>query len=478
MSPRKKLVLAVIDGLSPATLERCLEQGRLPALSLLREHGTYTTATTTFPSVTPVCLSTIATGSHPDVHLIPHLVWFHRTEQRLVEYGSSLAAVRAVGARRSLRDAIVGMSRDHLSPAATTVFEAVEDAGLVAAAVNFTCYRGRERHFVRLPQPARRDRWYESVQAPSRFFFFNLYESDDTGAGLAVRSRAAGSVDAYAEAVGRWLVTRDGFDFLLYYLPDYDYAAHLAGPDAALAALERADACLGALFDSAGGAAEFLERYAIVVCSDHGQSPVAREATLAEAYPDLSVYAGRRDGSPARHDLVVAASNRAGMVYRLPPCGATVRELARRLDGHSWADLVLFRENGQAVARRGGGELRFMPDGKDGWRLDGDEDVLDPERYPDAVTRAWHALDCPRAGEILVSCGEGWEFRDLGGRSHAGGGSHGSLLAADSIVPVIAVGLDAALPHDLRTTDLAPLALRQLGVEPPGSMRPPAAVSA
>jgi hypothetical protein len=159
------------------------------------------------------------------------------------------------------------------------------------------------------------------------------------------------------------------------------------------------------------------------------------------------------------------------MVYRLPPCRLTVRELASRLDGRAWAELVLFREDGYAVARREQEELRFARD-RDGWRLDGDRSLLDPERYPDGLERAWHALACPSAGEVLVSCAEGWEFRDLGGRTHAGGGSHGSLVAADSTVPVIAAGLRVELPRDLRTTDLAPLALRHLGVEPPPSMRP------
>ena len=51
--------------------------------------GEYRRAVTTFPSLTPVCLSSIATGGHPDVHEIPHLVWYHRGEERLVEYGSS-----------------------------------------------------------------------------------------------------------------------------------------------------------------------------------------------------------------------------------------------------------------------------------------------------------------------------------------------------------------------------------------------------
>ena len=54
---------------------------------------------TTFPSLTPVCLSSLATGAHPDVHGIPHLVWYHRAEGRFVEYGSSFGAIRAAGTR-------------------------------------------------------------------------------------------------------------------------------------------------------------------------------------------------------------------------------------------------------------------------------------------------------------------------------------------------------------------------------------------
>jgi predicted AlkP superfamily pyrophosphatase or phosphodiesterase len=46
----KKLVLAVIDGLTPAMLERALGEGRLPALSFLREAGSYVRGTTTFPA--------------------------------------------------------------------------------------------------------------------------------------------------------------------------------------------------------------------------------------------------------------------------------------------------------------------------------------------------------------------------------------------------------------------------------------------
>ena len=227
----RKLVLVVIDGLTPEALDAGLSAGRLPALAALTEAGWSGRGTSVFPSLTPVCLTSIATGAYPDVHHIPHLVWYHRGEERVIEYGSSFPAMRAVGARRAIRDTIFGMSGEHLAPGATTVFEALEDAGLEPAAINFTCYRGRTRHSIKLPALARRNRWYEAVYGPTHFFYFNLFESETTGAPLAIRSRVDGSIDEYAAAVGRWLVTRDAFDFLVFYLPDYDYASHQAGPE-------------------------------------------------------------------------------------------------------------------------------------------------------------------------------------------------------------------------------------------------------
>ena len=97
----KQVILVVIDGLTPALLDRALEERRVPAIAELAGRGTLGTGVTTFPSVTPVCLTTIATGAHPDVHGIPHLAWYHRGEGRIVEYGSSFPAMRAVGACRA-----------------------------------------------------------------------------------------------------------------------------------------------------------------------------------------------------------------------------------------------------------------------------------------------------------------------------------------------------------------------------------------
>ena len=446
MSERKKLILVVIDGLTPDVFEDAVSSGSAPALAFLAEHGAYGRAVSAFPSLTPVCLTTIATGAQPDVHGIPHLVWYHRGERRLVEYGSSFAAVRAAGARRSLLDAIFNMNEQHLSREAVTVYESLEDERLTTAAVNITCYRGRTPHRALLPGLTR------PAYGPKEFFFYSLFESQPTGAPVAVFGRSTGSIDAYAGFVGRWLVTRDGFDLLVYYLPDYDFASHALGPGASHEALARSDAAVAALIEAAGGPDEFLERYAVIVCSDHGQTRVERQVSLEASFGGVD-------------DVVVTASNRAGQVYRLPGSAEDVSALARRLDGADAAEVVLYREGGEAVARRAGEELRFAPaDGA--WRTSGDLAILD---QPDALERAWCALANPNAGDLIVSPPVGVEFLDLAGRGHLGGGSHGSLEAPDSEVPMLTIGLDGRLPA--RIADIAPLALTHFGVEPPAYAR-------
>ena len=369
MAAPKPVVLVVIDGLTPSMFE----SADAPALRFLAEHGEYRRAASTFPSLTPVCLSSIATGAHPDVHHIPHLVWWNRAEQRIVEYGSSFGAVWAAGLARSLRDTIIDLNLRHLSKDAETIYEALEDTGLTTAAINITCYRGRTRHLPTIPG-------VPAVYGPKRFFWYSLYESDRTGSPIAVRNRALGSIDAYAASVGRWLVTRDGFDLLVYYLPDYDYASHAAGPDSAHEALARSDAAVAALMDAAGGPDAFLERYAVVVCSDHGQSKVEHAAAL-DAGDDL-----------------VTASNRAAMVYT-----SDARAVAERLDAQPAAGIVLFREDGRMIVRR-----------------DGDEDDAVLDDVPDGRVRAAAALANPNAGEVLVSAAPGWEFVDLAGASPFG----------------------------------------------------------
>ncbi len=114
-------------------------------------------------------------------------------------------------------------------------------------------------------------------------------------------------------------------------------------------------------------------------------------------------------------------------------------------------DIAIFAEDGEAIALRDGGELR-LDASTDGWQ-----------------GRALRALRNPNAGDVLVSAVEGVEFADLGGRHHAGGGSHGSLLEGDSLVPMLAVGAGEPPPGDI--AGVAPFVLRHFGIQAPAYAR-------
>ena len=125
------------------------------------------------------------------------------------------------------------------------------------------------------------------------------------------------------------------------------------------------------------------------------------------------------------------------------------------------AEVTLFREGTSAVARRDGEELHFTPAAGGLFALSGDATILD---HPDALARTWAALANPNAGEILVSAAEGYEFADLGGGDHVGGGSHGSLVTGDSEVPLLLVDVEGSAES---IVDVAPLVLAHFGVAAP-----------
>jgi len=134
----------------------------------------------------------------------------------------------------------------------------------------------------------------------------------------------------------------------------------------------------------------------------------------------------------------------------------------------------MWQEGAWYAVRYDGGELRFRRGGDaedargNRWQLAGDRDLLDPGTYPNALERIEGALACETAGDVIVSARLGDEFADIGGQHHAGGGSHGSLHAEDSVVPIVAAGFETgpALGAQPSITDLAGIVRRELARVP------------
>jgi hypothetical protein len=480
----KKLVLAVIDSLKPDMLDQAVAEGEAPALGALLERGTYVRdCVSTFPSVTPVASAAIATGCGPGRHHIPSMNWFHRGEERYVEYGSSLPATRAFGIVRSLYDTVYNMNLAHLTRAHRTVFEHLDDAGLRTACTTYLIYRGRTRHdpsgasvYRRIAEAAQ---FRHPVYGARELFYADLFDSRDTGCTSALGM--PGQRDRHTGCVGAYLVEHDLFDFLLFSLPDNDTYSHKVGPDGQVRSIAEADRALERIMHVAGGPEPFLEEHAVIVMSDHSQTTVDTAINLSDVLSDMRVLA---PGDPAPTEAEVAAcpSARSAMVYALEDGrrrDALVRLAADTLMEADGVELVITRDDGTAVVRSASGELRFAP-GEDltdrrggGWALSGDESVLaldtgggkvDSEDYPDALGRLWSALSCPHSGDVLASAELGHEFVDWGGADHVGGGSHGSLHRDDSEGVLLMCGLEPPERDQWSLADVTPLVLEHFGV--------------
>ena len=455
----KKLVLAVIDSLKPELLERAIDSGRAPALRALVERGVYIRdCVSSFPSVTPVASASIATGLGPDRHHIPSMNWYHRGEERYVEYGSSFAATRTFGIVRSLYDTVYNMNLAHLSRAERTVYEIVEDAGLRAAATTYLIYRGRHRHEADQEGPytriAKAAQFRHAVWGPSELFYADLFASRKTDCRSTLGM--PGQRDRHSGCVAAHMVENDLFDFMLLSLPDNDTHSHRYGPYAQASSIVEADRAVERMMLAGGGIDTFLEDHAVIVMSDHSQVPVERSVNLAAELDEHQVLAP--DGSPDDAEIAVCPSARSAMVYVLD--GERGEQLTLdvasdlcRIDG---VDLVAYRLDGEAVVRSAsGGELRFALGGDlvdlrgAHWNIDGAHEALDlkvsdgrvwSDTYPDALGRLWSALHCPRAGDVLVSAAPACEFVDWGGAHHVGGGSHGALHRGDSLGVLVMCG--------------------------------------
>jgi hypothetical protein len=484
---RKKLVLAVIDAMKPAMLEEAIASGRAPALELLMERGQHVTdCVAAFPSVTPVCSASIATGAGPDGHLIPSMNWYHRGEARYVEYGTSFKASQAFGFKRSLTDTIYKMNAEHLSHDTPTVFERLDDAEIRTAGTTYLMYRGRHPHAVTNETALTRIAstvFKDPVLGPREFFYADLFASRKTGC----RSQLGmpGVRDQHAGCVGQYMVEHDLFDFLLLSLPDNDTHSHKHGPGGQVASLVAADQQIERLMQAAGGPDAFLEGHAVIVCSDHSQSQVEDEIDLFRAFERFDVLPPSAKGEGA--EIAICPSSRAASIYVLDrDARATlIRRVVRRLLVLDGTDLVMHltdHPDGEAAVHSEHGELRFAPRGHltdlrgASWSVEGAHAVLGLEvhdgvvssaRYPDALGRVWSALRCRTSGDVIASARPGWEFLDWGGSHHIGGGSHGSLHANDSLGSLLWCGtgpdrVDVRPQWTLR--DIVPMVMDHFGL--------------
>src|SRR5262249_37133056 len=199
--------------------------------------------------------------------------------------------------------------------------------------------------------------------------------------------------------VAEGMIEDDLYDFLLFSLPDNDWYSHANGPEATEESIRHADKCFERIVVKSGGIDAFLEQHAVLLMSDHSQSPVDRRLPLAAALGEEWRVLQPNSTRPEDAELAVSPTARAANVYVLREGSYHERAHAKvrvKLGDMEGVDLVAWLRGGggqvpertevgmpqgrglAAVLESGGRELRFMPGGDvvdrrgRSWEVEGD----------------------------------------------------------------------------------------------------------
>ncbi len=492
-TPRARVFQIIVDGLHPRILQREIAAGRVPHLAWLVSNGKAKWDTVSiFPTNTPPAIASITTGEGPHAHHIPGMYWWDRGAPGPVYYGERLNIISSHF--DSFFENIVGwLNMRHLNPHVRTVFEHLEEKGLSTASINNLCFRGPHRHPTTLPYflrviPGVRFT-LEHVGGPRHFRFGDFARS---GSGEARIFGDEGPFKQFGISDPCTLNTylhmaehNELPDYVHLYFPDNDVWSHEHGPEATGVSIQRLDRKLGQIFDTLGGRERAIAENNFLLTADHAQVPIG---TTRDSAIDLDEVLADFDRLPLgsrwkNEEMFLCPNGRFGQIYlhaERPWLRNRVIEALRqepRIEFALWRDgttcHVLHPCTGRHLSFALGGRMqdRFGH----AWSVWGDTGTLALEfdgrevfsyRYPDALLRIYEALLTPTIGDILLTAEPGREFAGNGEDIHMGGGSHGGLLAEESLVPFIACG--PGLSHvgePRRTTEILDQSLALFGLD-------------
>lgn len=490
---RRKVILLMADSLLASAAELGIARGMLPNLGHLRERGQfYPDAVSSFPTMSVAIDSTLLTGTYPDVHRVPGLIWFSSEQKRVVNYGTGPMEIIRHGVDPVLYNALIGLNESHLSPATSTIYEELARKGLTSGSINGIVYRGTTAHRLRVPPMLSRLTLLPeeiAVRGPE-LLVFGAFSDPLDGRGDLSDSlpERLGFNNAFAVDTAIHLIRTGNLpDFLYVYLPDLDKPLHEHGP-ASEKKIGELDRQLGALFEAFGSPERAAEQAVIVLIGDSGVSQVrpAEGDPVVKLFELLGEFRLLPPGGEVTDDieLVLAVNETMAYVYRWRS-RRSLREIAAKLTSDRRIDFAAWVEDDWIVVRTSGSgkELRYRRGGDavdaygQRWTLDGEAAALDLAvrdggaggaaaaiaygSYPDGLQRLYGALHSHEGDFLVVTAKPGYELADRSSPAHKGGGAHGSMHREESLLPLFIYGTDKR-PEHLRLADMKAFLLQLL----------------
>jgi hypothetical protein len=490
----------MVDSFMPTVLNKCLASRTVPALQFLINHGQYRPdCVTVFPTMTASVDSSLMTGTYPDEHKVPSLIWYNPDEEEMVNYINGVKCVWKLGLQKCSRDVLINLNEKHLSQDVTTIFEELDKKGLTSASINLIIHRGSKRHNLQLPLPiewASHIKQDQTISGPDILtlgaMVYPSFLKDKIGDFSIDPTNLYGINDDFAISVTIELI-KEGKQphFTMIYLPDNDHEVHKVSPKEGELPLIKVDQQIQRLLNSFESWDKALEENIFIVTGDHGQTMVGKDKEYFNINLDdlLSDYRVFQLGEKIKEEHQVVVCNNERMAYLYPLKEGLQKQLILNMKKDTRIDLIAWKENRTIRVIEGGSEreLIFYPDGAytdpygRKWTLEGDFSVLDietvPENdqfshadkeirinfgdFPDALSRLYGALFSQTCPMIVINARPRYEFESRYHPTHNKGGSHGSLHKWDSIIPLIVTGNDHVdQPFPSRLVELKEYILR------------------
>jgi hypothetical protein len=464
----KKVIFFMIDSFMPDVLEKCLKEGKVPALAFFMQKGMYwNECTTVFPTMTASVDCSLITGEYPDKHKIPALIWYSPEEKRIINYINGGFPLLPMGITNCAKNVLCALNDEHLSKDVRTIYEELADQGKTSGSINLIAHRSYQKYKFDLPF---------LLRLLTKFSSFNDVTGPDIFTmGCLVRSklnpalpwrwdesifRNYGLNDAFATRfLGHLIRHRILPDFTMVYLPENDHQVHLH-PERACEILAKVDTHLQKFLNQFSSWDEAVEKYLFILTGDHGQTIIGNSEShnihLEGLFTGMQI-ATYGDKTIEKNDLVIANNERVTYIYPLKP--HVEEEVIARSKKEERIDLIAWKEldwvhvcsgkkSGMCRFRRGGNTKDIY---NADWTVEGDLQILDLSQesegrnvtfgeFPDVFSRLYGALFSQDIPFVVLTAAPGYEFKSAYAPTHLGGGSHGSIHRKDSTIPLIISG--------------------------------------
>ena len=481
---KKPVVFIVIDSLMNEQLQKVIKEGDAPALAYLMKNGQlHQEMISSYPTMSVTIDSTLLTGTYPNQHKVPGLIWFKEGENRIISYGSGISEIWHNGIKNVALDSVVHLNDSHLSKDVKTLHEELTKRNLSSASINGLLYRGNFQHRLNVPGLITMADLLPKeihINGPTVFSLGTLAQYSTENNHHNFIWQRLGVNNEFTANELRYLIQQKKLpSFTLAYLPDADAPIHKYGPDH-INGIKKVDQAVQHILNSFPSWEDAIQDVTWIVLGDSGQSYILddKNTSLIDLNQALKDYTFWERKNP-NAQLAIAVNERMAYIYAIDQ-QVELSEIVNILKEDERIGFIAWK-NGQTnyvVSPHSEGKLEFSPKGKyvddynQSWQVTGDVSILDLniskeqhigyQDYPDALARLHGALHSQEGRFIIVDAKPSYEFIEKHSHNHAGGGAHGSLHKVDSIVPIIVTGT-SVLPESDRLVDIKKWILQLLG---------------